>query len=137
MLGHVGEHWVVMYSGSMMVSAGVVMSSGDVVNAGSIMVSIGSWCWSRGERRVRDGECSVCGCERCALGSLWSCSSCPCIAVCPPGWFGQDCQQSCSCGNEGHCHPVTGTCSCAPGWTGHDCRRGTVLHSLRVIRRRP
>lgn len=48
------------------------------------------------------------------------------LAVCPPGWFGPECQLSCSCGNEGHCHPVTGTCSCPPGWTGYHCQRGTA-----------
>lgn len=66
---------------------------------------------------VRESPC--CG----AVAVVCSGSVSP-LAVCPPGWFGPDCQQSCSCGNEGHCHPVTGTCSCAPGWTGYNCQRG-------------
>ncbi|BFZ22857.1 hypothetical protein BsWGS_25896 [Bradybaena similaris] len=44
---------------------------------------------------------------------------------CPPGYFGNECQQRCYCKNRASCHRSTGTCDygCEIGWTGHTCNQ--------------
>lgn len=43
---------------------------------------------------------------------------------CPPGTFGDNCQQSCDCEGESSCHPATGKCLCPPGRAGTRCETG-------------
>lgn len=61
----------------------------------------------------------------------------PLLAACPPTSYGEGCNQTCSCRNDGTCHPASGRCACTPGWTGPDCvegewtQRGAKQSSLR------
>lgn len=48
------------------------------------------------------------------------------LAACSPGFYGDGCNQSCSCRNNGTCHPASGQCSCTAGWTGPTCTDGEV-----------
>ncbi|KAK0133701.1 Multiple epidermal growth factor-like domains protein 6 [Merluccius polli] len=47
-----------------------------------------------------------------------------CLAACPDGFYGDGCNQSCGCHNEGSCHPASGQCVCTAGWTGPNCTEG-------------
>ncbi|CAH2274463.1 multiple epidermal growth factor-like domains 11 [Pelobates cultripes] len=57
------------------------------------------------------GECT------CSAG--WS--GLYCEEPCRPGYYGEGCQQLCSCHNGADCDSMTGRCLCAPGFTGSDC----------------
>lgn len=46
------------------------------------------------------------------------------LAACPTGFYGEGCNQTCSCRNDGICHPASGQCVCTPGWTGANCTEG-------------
>ncbi len=46
------------------------------------------------------------------------------LAACPSGSYGDGCNQTCSCRNNGICHPASGQCVCTPGWTGPSCTDG-------------
>lgn len=48
----------------------------------------------------------------------------PLLAACPTGSYGEGCNQTCSCRNDGICHPVSGRCACMAGWTGPNCTEG-------------
>ncbi len=48
----------------------------------------------------------------------------PLLAACPPSSYGEGCNQTCSCRNDGICHPASGQCVCTPGWTGPNCTEG-------------
>uniref|UniRef100_A0A8D3EBW1 Multiple EGF-like-domains 6b n=1 Tax=Scophthalmus maximus TaxID=52904 RepID=A0A8D3EBW1_SCOMX len=48
----------------------------------------------------------------------------PLLAACPAGFYGEACNQTCGCGNNGACHPASGQCVCPPGWTGPKCTEG-------------
>lgn len=48
----------------------------------------------------------------------------PLLAACPTGSYGEGCNQTCSCRNDGICHPASGRCVCTPGWTGPNCTEG-------------
>lgn len=52
----------------------------------------------------------------------------PPVAVCPNGFYGEGCNRTCSCRNNGICHPASGQCVCAPGWTGPKCTEGKFTH---------
>ena len=56
-----------------------------------------------------------------------------CIAGCPIGFFGQDCQGICSCANGAICNHMTGECKCASGFTGLNCREKCPEVKLVVI----
>ena len=44
------------------------------------------------------------------------------IAECPAGYYGEDCQQKCSCGDLGNtCNHVNGSCQCNDCWEGANC----------------
>ncbi|RMB92391.1 hypothetical protein DUI87_31192 [Hirundo rustica rustica] len=74
----------------------------------------------------------------CHMPNTWSCHpmsgecSCKpgwsglyCNETCSPGFYGESCQQICSCQNGADCDSVTGKCTCAPGFKdgtyGLDC----------------
>ncbi|MBZ3884230.1 Multiple epidermal growth factor-like domains protein 10 [Sciurus carolinensis] len=63
----------------------------------------------------------------CACKPGWS--GLYCNETCSPGFYGEACQQICSCQNGADCDSVTGKCTCAPGFKGGDCstpcRQGT------------
>lgn len=48
----------------------------------------------------------------------------PLLAACPTGSYGEGCNQTCICRNDGICHPASGRCVCTPGWTGPNCTEG-------------
>lgn len=39
-----------------------------------------------------------------------------CNETCPPGYYGEGCQLTCSCENGADCDSITGKCMCAPGY---------------------
>ena len=53
-----------------------------------------------------------------------------CGDPCPPGGFGFECSETCTC-QQGSCDPVNGTCSCAAGYSGDRCeQKCQVNHTL-------
>lgn len=52
----------------------------------------------------------------------------PLLAACPSGSYGEGCNQTCSCRNNGVCHPASGQCACTSGWTGPSCTEGGREH---------
>lgn len=48
-------------------------------------------------------------------------------SVCPPGFYGHGCAQSCPLcvHSSGPCHHVSGICECLPGFSGALCNQGT------------
>eukprot|EP00069_Balaena_mysticetus_P011714 bmy_21424T0 len=50
----------------------------------------------------------------CACKPGWS--GLYCNETCSPGFYGEACQQICSCQNGADCDSVTGKCTCAPGF---------------------
>lgn len=57
----------------------------------------------------------------------------PLLAACPAGFYGEGCNQTCSCRNDGICHPASGQCVCTPGWTGPNCTEGEFTQQSKVI----
>ncbi|XP_070553342.1 fibroblast growth factor receptor 2-like [Ptychodera flava] len=45
------------------------------------------------------------------------------IRACPPGLYGADCSENCTCYNGASCHSFNGACYCAPGWRGQTCEQ--------------
>ena len=43
------------------------------------------------------------------------------LTECPPGKWGQNCQEHCDCRNGGTCDFATGVCRCTANWTGEKC----------------
>ncbi|XP_048881840.1 N-acetylglucosamine-1-phosphodiester alpha-N-acetylglucosaminidase isoform X2 [Brienomyrus brachyistius] len=50
-----------------------------------------------------------------------------CSQVCPPGFYGDGCNQTCTCTNGGVCNPVHGWCSCPAGFQGDACEQECPL----------
>lgn len=52
----------------------------------------------------------------------------PTPSVCPPGFYGHGCTQSCPLcvHSSGPCHHVSGICECLPGFSGALCNQGTL-----------
>ena len=44
------------------------------------------------------------------------------ISFFPDGNWGTDCSRPCPCRNGGRCEPHTGQCLCPPGWKGIHCQ---------------
>ncbi|XP_049520754.1 clotting factor C-like [Dermacentor silvarum] len=55
-------------------------------------------------------------CKECQ-GDAKSCASCP------PGRYGQWCEERCQCQNGGTCDPKTGACACPPSFVGTHCEQ--------------
>lgn len=45
-----------------------------------------------------------------------------CSNPCPPGKYGQDCNQVCFCQNNSTCDSVSGNCTCPSGYIGDACQ---------------
>ena len=50
-----------------------------------------------------------------------------CDQPCPPGFYGNRCNQTCACENNATCNHIDGTCTCAPGWKGKLCNAPCLL----------
>lgn len=46
-----------------------------------------------------------------------------CETKCPPGLYGDECQNVCRCYNNSSCDAQTGRCICNKGWSGVDCTK--------------
>lgn len=44
-----------------------------------------------------------------------------CETKCPPGLYGDDCENVCRCYNNSSCDAQTGKCICNKGWRGETC----------------
>ena len=62
-----------------------------------------------------EGECVAPG--RCGCPAGWSGETCG-VAGCPPGSWGANCNNLCTCARGGQCDSVSGSCHCGPGFTG-------------------
>lgn len=49
------------------------------------------------------------------------------LAVCPPGFFGKQCEEQCDCVHGLSCHHQTGACHCEKGWRGRHCDKRECL----------
>ncbi|XP_072477629.1 EGF-like and EMI domain-containing protein 1 [Notamacropus eugenii] len=83
--------------------------------------TFGADCSLRCEDCMNGGKCneekSHCLCPAGWGGIL-------CSETCPPGTYGQECNGICQCQNGGSCDPVTGHCHCPPGVHGMICEDG-------------
>ncbi|XP_051922781.1 N-acetylglucosamine-1-phosphodiester alpha-N-acetylglucosaminidase isoform X2 [Hippocampus zosterae] len=61
----------------------------------------------------------VCTARGCVCDAGWRGKNCS--QECLPGFYGNGCNQTCSCMNGGSCHHIHGGCSCAPGFSGTTC----------------
>lgn len=64
------------------------------------------------------GFCTVDGCV-CDAG--WRGETCS--QECLPGFYGDGCNQTCTCVHGGSCDPVHGRCTCPPGFHGNTCEQ--------------
>lgn len=46
--------------------------------------------------------------------------------VCPKGFFGDNCIETCDCRNNATCNHENGECICKPGWKGRFCDKGII-----------
>lgn len=49
------------------------------------------------------------------------------LTVCPPGYFGEGCEEHCDCIHGLSCHHQTGACHCQKGWRGKHCDKREYL----------
>lgn len=49
------------------------------------------------------------------------------LTVCPPGYFGERCEEHCDCIHGLSCHHQTGACHCQKGWRGRHCDKREYL----------
>ena len=58
------------------------------------------------------------------------------FSECPTGYYGEGCQQRCSCGDLGNtCNRVNGSCQCNDCWEGFNCsmcKMKTVVIGIKV-----
>ncbi|XP_031432129.1 N-acetylglucosamine-1-phosphodiester alpha-N-acetylglucosaminidase [Clupea harengus] len=71
------------------------------------------------------GGHGVCTENGCACDAGWTGSDCS--QVCPRGFYGDGCNQTCRCANGGTCDPVHGSCSCPAGFHGDLCEQECPL----------
>lgn len=64
--------------------------------------------------------CSLCSGKNFLLSLLL-------FTVCPPGFFGERCEEHCDCMHGSSCHHQTGACHCAKGWRGRHCDKRECL----------
>ena len=59
------------------------------------------------------------------------------LAVCSDGYYGYNCEETCSltCGVPGGCDRITGSCngSCLPGWKGIMCEHGNYYAQPMIV----
>ncbi|XP_061632973.1 N-acetylglucosamine-1-phosphodiester alpha-N-acetylglucosaminidase isoform X2 [Phyllopteryx taeniolatus] len=65
------------------------------------------------------GAHGVCAASGCFCDAGWRDKNCS--QECLPGFYGEGCNQTCSCMNSDSCHHVHGGCSCTLGFTGKSC----------------
>ncbi|KAM9723892.1 N-acetylglucosamine-1-phosphodiester alpha-N-acetylglucosaminidase isoform 1-T1 [Menidia menidia] len=65
------------------------------------------------------GPHGFCTADGCVCDAGWRGNNCS--QECLPGFYGDRCNQTCSCVNGGSCDPVHGRCSCPPGFHGETC----------------
>lgn len=65
------------------------------------------------------GPHGVCTHKGCVCDAGWTGDNCS--HECLPGFFGDGCNQTCSCINGASCDPVHGRCTCPPGFHGNSC----------------
>ncbi|KAF0032012.1 hypothetical protein F2P81_016567 [Scophthalmus maximus] len=88
-------------------------------------------------RRCRPPDCSghgECVDGSCRCGRGWQGAACDTLVcrppacgphgVCTAGFYGDGCNQTCGCANDGSCDPVRGRCACTPGFHGNTCEEG-------------
>ncbi|XP_029361159.1 N-acetylglucosamine-1-phosphodiester alpha-N-acetylglucosaminidase isoform X2 [Echeneis naucrates] len=71
------------------------------------------------------GAHGVCTTDGCVCDAGWRGKNCS--QECLPGFYGDGCNQTCTCLNGGSCDPVHGRCSCPPGFQGEACQEGCPL----------
>ncbi|XP_029959508.1 N-acetylglucosamine-1-phosphodiester alpha-N-acetylglucosaminidase isoform X2 [Salarias fasciatus] len=67
------------------------------------------------------GAHGVCTAGGCVCDAGWRGKNCS--QECLPGFYGDGCNQTCSCINGGSCDHVYGRCACPPGFTGDACEQ--------------
>ncbi|XP_070692131.1 N-acetylglucosamine-1-phosphodiester alpha-N-acetylglucosaminidase [Pempheris klunzingeri] len=67
------------------------------------------------------GPRGVCTADGCVCDAGWRGTNCS--QECPPGFYGDGCNQTCACVNGGSCDPVHGRCACPPGFRGNACEQ--------------
>ncbi|XP_037532714.1 N-acetylglucosamine-1-phosphodiester alpha-N-acetylglucosaminidase [Nematolebias whitei] len=67
------------------------------------------------------GSHGVCSEDGCICDAGWRGKNCS--QECLPGYYGDGCNQTCSCANGGSCDPVHGRCTCPPGFHGETCKQ--------------
>ncbi|XP_040900853.1 N-acetylglucosamine-1-phosphodiester alpha-N-acetylglucosaminidase [Toxotes jaculatrix] len=65
------------------------------------------------------GAHGVCTANGCVCDAGWRGRNCS--QECLPGFYGDGCNQTCTCRNGGSCDPVHGRCACPPGFHGNAC----------------
>ncbi|XP_056237454.1 N-acetylglucosamine-1-phosphodiester alpha-N-acetylglucosaminidase [Seriola aureovittata] len=65
------------------------------------------------------GPHGVCTASGCVCDAGWRGKNCS--QECLPGFYGDGCNQTCTCVNGGSCDPVHGRCSCPSGFRGNTC----------------
>ncbi|KAM4601191.1 N-acetylglucosamine-1-phosphodiester alpha-N-acetylglucosaminidase isoform 1-T1 [Polymixia lowei] len=63
----------------------------------------------------------VCTPDGCVCDAGWRGHNCS--QECMPGFYGDGCNQTCTCANGGSCDPVHGRCTCPPGFHGDSCQQ--------------
>ncbi|XP_068585971.1 N-acetylglucosamine-1-phosphodiester alpha-N-acetylglucosaminidase-like isoform X2 [Cebidichthys violaceus] len=81
----------------------------------------GAGCDSLVCRPPACGRHGVCTADGCVCDAGWRGKNCS--QECLPGFFGDGCNQTCSCVNGGSCDPVNGRCTCTSGFHGAACER--------------
>ncbi|XP_051922780.1 N-acetylglucosamine-1-phosphodiester alpha-N-acetylglucosaminidase isoform X1 [Hippocampus zosterae] len=79
----------------------------------------GAGCDSTACQPPSCGSRRVCTARGCVCDAGWRGKNCS--QECLPGFYGNGCNQTCSCMNGGSCHHIHGGCSCAPGFSGTTC----------------
>ncbi|KAM4568634.1 N-acetylglucosamine-1-phosphodiester alpha-N-acetylglucosaminidase isoform 1-T1 [Fundulus diaphanus] len=67
----------------------------------------------------------VCTAGGCVCDAGWRGTNCS--EGCLPGFYGDSCNQTCSCSNGSSCDPVSGRCLCPPGFHGERCEQACPL----------
>lgn len=55
--------------------------------------------------------------------------------VCESGFYGDGCNQTCTCANGGACDPVHGLCTCPSGFYGDSCKQGMQSYLYHIFKK--